>query len=228
MASSYPVQLLSDIITAFGRQSAGNVSGINIWTDRSLNIRGEATSLKVPLQGIQVNQVARISEQVIKDGRAFFFWRKDRFSSHLDLIELSLSGTTRSLALEKLRVNNPYIQRLVDNVQEKVDELLPPVLRGTTQGVTGPTAKQAEWLRFWALTRESYVDELGINRHHIQVTLPSLPIQIEFIGHFTGPIQWTANANNPYMVDWTLKMIVHSTQPTLESVFNQARTLVFV
>lgn len=226
MASSYPVQLLSDIITAFGRQSAGNVSGINIWTDRSL-ARGEATSLKIPLQGVQVNQTARISEQVIKDGRAFFFWRKDRFSSHLDLIELALSGTTRSLALEPLRINNPYIQRLVDSVQERVDDLLPPVLRGTTQGVVGPTAKQAEWLRFWAITRENYVDSQGVNRHHVQVTLPSLPIQIEFIGHFAGPIQWTANASNPFMVDWNLKLIVHTTLPTLDQVFNQARTLVF-
>lgn len=227
MASSYPVQLLNDILTAYGRQSAGTVAGIEIYTTRSLE-RLEATTLKMPLQSIQINQASRISEQVIKDGKAFFFWRKDRFSSHLDLMEIQLVGVTRSLAQEPLQISNPYLQRLVDTAQDKVDELLPPFLRGTLQGVVGPTSKQAEWLRFWSITRENYVDADGINTHFIRLRLPSLPTQVEFSGHFAGPVQWSQNAMNPFLVDWNLKLVVHSTNPSLDVIFNEARNIAFV
>lgn len=226
MATIYPINVLNDLLTAFGRQGGGLLAGTDIFTDRSL-ARGQAVTIQLPVQNVQIAQASRISEQVVKDGKAFFFWRKDRYSSHLDLIELTLSGTTRSLAYEPLWAGNPFLQQLGQDVEEKIDSFLPPFLRGVTAGATGPTAKQAQWLQFWALTRENYVDEVGINNHHVRLRTPGLPLQVDFVGHFAAPIQWTQNAQNPFLADWNLKLVVHYTTPDLDIMFNQASSLIF-
>src|SRR3972149_996633 len=102
----FPISALTDVL--FGNQRKDQVQGLQIWTDDSISKdkRDPATeiiSLQVVPQNINFVQRSRVSEQVIKDGRAFFFWRKDRRSNHLDLMEIQLQGITRSLAKENLR-----------------------------------------------------------------------------------------------------------------------------
>lgn len=200
----------------FSNLSSDRMQGLRIWTDQSASQkafagigRNEFIRVQVAPQNIKFVQKSRISEQVIKDGKAFFFWRKDRFSSHLDLLELQISGVTRSLAREPRKIlRNPLN---VPTFEQVIDE--------------GITVKQQEWLRFYRLTREPFIIEDRINHHNIQLETPALPIAVTFIGHFAAPVQWSHSSANPFLATWDLTLIVHRTEPDLEAVFQQISTV---
>src|SRR5438552_13321829 len=96
-----PIPALADFL--FGRMPKDQHQGVEIYTDQSRlstftgpqrpgeHTPGPIVKIQVTPQDFQFVQRSRISEQVIKDGRAFFFWRKDRASSHLDLLEIRIS-----------------------------------------------------------------------------------------------------------------------------------------
>lgn len=212
MATRTVVDSLSDFL--FRNRTQDKFQGLLIWTDQSVSEkafeglgRKEAVRVQVAVQNIQMTQRSRISEQVIKDGRAFFFWRKDKKSSTLDLLEIRLSGITRSLATEKKTTTGL------------------PVIGEAIGGSDGPTPKQQEWLRFWRITREPFIVGDKINNHYIQLQTPALPIPITFIGHFSGPVQWTQSTENPFLANWELTLIVHRTDPSLDVIFEQALTV---
>jgi hypothetical protein len=220
--------------TLFGRAQDTKIAGLEIFTDRSLELgtsqkslgvtqgRSAVVSLNVVPQQIEFVQRSRISEQVIKDGKAFFFWRKDRHSKHLDLMEVRLTGITRSLARETKVTGN-----LSESLRNFAGEIKNTFVRGTgkSMSVDEVTKKQQDWLTFWNITRESYIDEQGINEHHIRLKTPAIPAPVEFVGHFAGPIQWSQNARNPFLADWQLSLIVHRTDPSLDILFNDANSL---
>lgn len=231
----FPIPALAAVL--FGGVQDKKIAGLKIFTDRSFargftaqepgtedQNRASVIALNVIPQQIEFVQRSRISEQVIKDGKAFFFWRKDRSSSHLDLLELRLTGITRSLQFG--REPQGFRQVLGGNINEIRNALIPPL------GQTPPnddqyTKKQQDWLEFWRVTREPFVDELGINKHHIQLKTPALPLtEIDFMGHFASPIQWSQNAKNPFLVDWNLTLVVHRTDPDLEMVFKNSRSFI--
>ena len=228
-----PIRALAD--TLFGNsQDDQRVEGLKIFTDRSLSENATNARLNVgigvQLRGVvpqQINfvQRSRISEQVIKDGKAFFFWKKDRQSRHLDLLEIRINGVTRSLQYQPRRPRNAF-----EVLGRSLNELKNTVRVGPA-GTTPPgerlTRKQAEWLRLWELTREPFVDEQGINLHHIVLKTPALPFEIDFAGHFQNPIEWTERADNPFLVDWSLSLIVHQTQPSLDVVFAASKLFTF-
>lgn len=222
MAVNTVVNALTDFF--FSNLPQDRFQGLQIWTDQSASDgafistgRNEIVRVQVAPQNIQFIQRSRISEQMIKDGRAFFFWRKDRFSSHLDLLELNISGITRSLAKEPRRRPGGPI--------DAVREVLPSVFAPSSGGEDGATPKQQEWLRFYRLTREPFIVEDKINHHNIRLETPALPIPVTFVGHFTSPIQWGEVADNPFLVTWQLGLIVHRTEPDLEQLFQQAITV---
>lgn len=205
------VDSLTDFL--FRNKTEDRFRGLSIWTDQSVSQkafeglgRREAIRVHVAPQQISFVQRSRISEQVVKDGRAFFFWRKDSSSNHLDLLEVQIRGITRSLAQEK-----------------RTPAILPPA--DVTGGEINPTPKQQEWLRFWRLTREPYIVGDKINNHYVQLETPALPIPITFVGHFSGPISWQQSADNPFLTTWELSLIVHYTDPSLETLFDQALTV---
>lgn len=222
---TFPIPAIADVL--FGNQQKDRLQGLEIWTDDSLANR-EIVRVQVAPQNINFGQRSRISEQVIKDGRAFFFWRKDRRSNHLDLMELQISGYTRSLAKEKLRTGGiTGIRQVLSQEATDIGRLVTP---GTSAPAVEdePTPKQREWLRFWGLTRQPYTAEDHINRHHIRLNTPALPGQgplgLEFIGHFTAPIQFAETADNPFLVQWQLSLVVHQTKPDLETFFQIANS----
>jgi hypothetical protein len=223
-----PFTAITDLL--FANVQKDNLQGLKIWTDQSLlNASGTGPSqesfirIQVVPQNIQFTQRSRISEQVIKDGRAFFFWRKDRKSSHLDLLEIQISGITRSLAQEPKRLGGlAALQQIGRGIASEVP------LIGNLVGHTPspppekePTPKQKEWLRLWRVTREPFVVENGINEHHILLETPALPWAggIQFVGHFTAPIQFSEVAENPFLVSWQLGLIVHYTIPSFDTLF---------
>lgn len=230
----FPIPFLTTVL--FGGVQDRKVAGLKIFTDRSVargftslnpesedQERASVIALNIIPQQIEFAQRSRISEQIIKDGRAFFFWRKDRSSKHLDLLELRLTGITRSLQFGRDRPKT--IQQIVGATIDEVKNAVVPPLGQTPVGDDQVTKKQQDWLQFWNITRESFVDELGINNHHIQLKTPALPLfEIDFVGHFAGPIQWRENARNPFLVDWELTLIVHRTDPDLEVLFRNARS----
>ena len=232
--ATFPIPALGDIL--FRNLPTDKGQGIEIFTDESLKrfpgrVEQSANNvsiirLKIAPQDIQFSQRSRISEQVIKDGRAFFFWRKDRFSSHLDLLELRLNGITRSLAPEKNVPQNAGQQ--LGHVVATVDELFTPSTQTSPGGEDVITAKQRDWLFFWRLTREPFVTENGINNHHIRLHTPAIPMSVDFVGHFAGPLDWRHSARNPFLVEWSLTLIVHSTSPDLEVLFNKAENVELV
>jgi len=225
----FPISALTDVL--FGNQRKDQVQGLQIWTDDSISKdkRDPATeiiSLQVVPQNINFVQRSRVSEQVIKDGRAFFFWRKDRRSNHLDLMEIQLQGITRSLAKENLRQGSTNaIRQFLSKVTELPRSF---VSSGEASPSTSDevTPKQREWLKFWRITREPFAAEDHLNYHHIRLNTPAFPGQspvgLEFVGHFTGPVQFGEVADNPFLVTWQLGLIVHYTHPTLEQFFDLA------
>lgn len=219
MAVSTIISALTDLF--FSNIPKDRLQGLQIWTDQSASTkafegtgRNEIIRVQVAPQNIQFLQRSRISEQNIKDGRAFFFWRKDRFSSHLDLLELNISGVTRSLAREKR--SRPFGIEAINPFS---------VFAPSGGGEDAPTPKQQEWLRFYRLTREPFMVEDKINHHNIRLETPALPIPVTFVGHFAGPIQWSEVAENPFLVTWQLSLIVHRTDPDLDGLISQAITV---
>lgn len=222
---TFPIPALADVL--FGNLPKDRGQGVEIYTDESkIRDRG-AISLKVAPQDIQFAQRSRISEQVIKDGRAFFFWRKDRYSSHLDLLELRIGGITRSLARERT-IPRTIGQVLGKEIADIGSLFIPSDTPTTAGGENQVTQKQRDWLRLWRITREGFVTENGINNHHIRLHTPALPSPIDFVGHFAGPIDWRHSAKNPFLVEWQLSLIVHRTNPDLEVLFTTADTVELV
>lgn len=227
-----PISALTRVL--FGRAQDTKIAGLEIFTDRSLELgisrkdtgsnqgRIGVVALNIVPQQIEFTQRSRISEQIIKDGKAFFFWRKDRSSKHLDLLELNLTGITRSLARE-----NKVPVSMKESLNRYISDVKSTFVRpqGQSTSVDEVSKKQQDWLTFWNITREPYVDEQGINEHHIRLKTPAIPALVEFTGHFSGPIQWTHNARNPFLVDWRLSLIVHRTDPSLEQLLNDANSL---
>src|SRR5216117_2344163 len=217
-----PIPALADFL--FGRTPKDQHRGVLIWTDRSRNpatpgstfsksgedLKSPPPAIQVTPQYLQFVQRSRISEQVIKDGRAFFFWRKDRASSHLDLLEIRISGLSRGLMAEK-----PGASSITQLFKQEFDNLksLVTTQATTTTGQPVPTAKQIAWLKFWLLTREPFLTEDGPNPnyHYLQLQTPALPIPVTFKGHFAGPVEWRHSAKNPFLVEWNLTLIVHKT-----------------
>ena len=232
-----PFSAITDFL--FGNIQKDILHGLEIWTDESIaSPPGEPTSantyvrIQVVPQNIQFAQKARISEQVIKDGRAFFFWRKDRTSNHLDLLELNLSGITRSLAKEPGKKSSSFLSTLASGALSEIQQGVPLVgsLASLAQSAPPPqkslTPKQREWLKLWNITRSRYVTETGINEHHIRLLTPALPWEgsngIEFVGHFTGPIQFSEVADNLFLVQWQFGLIVHYTNPSLDQLLRSS------
>ena len=216
--ATFPIPALADVL--FGSLQQDRLQGLQIFTDESVG-RGEIARVQVVPQNINFSQRSRISEQTIKDGRAFFFWRKDRQSNHLDLLELQISGITRSLAKEAPRLGGlSGIRQVLSSEVQDLTSIFSPSTQQPTQD-DEPTPKQRQWLKFYRLTREPYVTELGINRHHIKLQTPAFPITdgIDFVGHFAAPIQFGEAADNPFLVPWQLNLIVHYTRPSLDSIF---------
>lgn len=209
----------------FFRQPADKLQGLTIWTDRS-RARKDIMQLGIIPQNIQFVQKARISEQVVKDGRAFFFWRKDVNSDTLDLLELRLRGITRSLDPKDKGGSQTLVEAGREAVGQVVDIFRPNAQ--IAQGAQQATKKQQDWLKFWQLTREPFVDVEGLNRAYIKLQTPALPIDITFVGHFKNPLDWTHTADNPFLVNWNLELIVHYTNPSLETIFNQVRSTDFI
>lgn len=233
---AFPIASLTELL--FGNVQNDRLQGVEIWSDRSAAgiepfTQPEVKQIQVIPQNINFVQRSRISEQVIKDGRAFFFWRKDANSNHLDLLEIQMTGLTRSLAREPKRLGGlAVLKQTVGAVTAQLTGLgnlapgNPPPLEDA------PTKKQQEWMRLWRITREPYVianAPNGINEHHIRLNTPALPnfsSGVQFIGHFTAPIQFSEVADNPFLVQWQLGLIVHRTSPTIDELFRRALTIV--
>jgi hypothetical protein len=225
----FPISTLTDVL--FGNRQKDQLQGLEIWTDESIEGRDkkpEMVRIQVVPQNINFVQRSRISEQIIKDGRAFFFWRKDRESNHLDLMEVQLQGVTRSLAKEKLRVGS--LATIRQHLSTAWEEAKSIVTSGdaSPSSADEPTPKQREWLKFWRITREPFVSVDRLNYHHIRLNTPAFPGLspapggLEFIGHFTGPVQFGEVAENPFLVTWQLSLIVHRTSPSLDQFFDLA------
>lgn len=224
--ATFPIASLADVL--FGSLQQDRVQGLQIYTDDSA-ARKEIIKVGVVPQNIQFAQRSRISEQTIKDGRAFFFWRKDRFSSHLDLMEMSISGVTRSLAKEKTRLGGlGGLRQVLSSEVQDIESIVNPSTQQSNVE-DEPTIKQRQWLKFYRLTREPFVTETGINHAHIQLQTPALPVTggVDFVGHFAAPIQWGEVADNPFLVTWQLNLIVHFTRPTLDMIFLSTGTFDF-
>lgn len=199
------------IFDFFFRRLPESRAGFNIWTDESRDQRQEAIRLLVAPQSISFKQLARISEERTKDGRAFFFWRKDRDSSHLDLLEMTVSGFTHSLMVPNtLRGSIGVLPEQVRTLTRSFSQAAPEDANALA------SRKQESWLRLWRMTREPFVMDTRLNRAHIQIQTPSLPTEIEFIGHFQNPLEWKHDAQQPYLVQWSFTMIVHRTNPDLD------------
>lgn len=221
--ATFPIPALADVL--FGSLQKDNLQGMQIFTDESL-LRKEVVRVEVVPQNINFAQRSRISEQTIKDGRAFFFWRKDRQSDHLDLLELQIQGVTRSLAKEKQRLGGlGGLRQVLGGELQDIESIVNPETQQVAEDE--PTRKQRQWLKFWRLTREPFVTENGINHHHITLQTPALPIAIDFVGHFGAPIQWGEVADNPFLVTWQLNLVVHYTVPSLASLFLATGTFDF-
>jgi hypothetical protein len=224
--ATFPIPALADVL--FGTLQQDRLQGLQIFTDES-RARREIVRVEVVPQNINFAQRSRISEQTIKDGRAFFFWRKDRQSDHLDLLELQIQGITRSLAKEKQRLGGlGGLRQVLSSEVQDIESIINPATQQPS-AEDEPTRKQRQWLKFWRLTREPFVTENGINHHHITLQTPALPVTngIDFVGHFAAPIQWGEVADNPFLVTWQLNLIVHYTRPSLSSVFLATDTFDF-
>lgn len=217
-----PLQALQDLL--FGNTPRDQAQGLEIWTDQSKIRDNGIVRVRVAPQDIDFGQRARISEQVIKGGRAFYFWRKDRFSNHLDLLEIRIGGFTYSLMLEK--VPTGVAREILDETTRGIAQTFSPAVPTVPGGEKRITLKQREWLRFWQITREPFTFEDGINNHHIRLDTPALPIPVEFVGHFAGPISWRHTARSPFLVQWELTLIVHSTTPDLDRLFELANQVI--
>lgn len=223
---------LSDLL--FGLLPKDKMVGLEIFTRQSFAEQagqGGVIRLKVAPQNIQFTQRSRISEQVIKDGRAFFFWKKDRDAKHLDLLEIRLSGITRGLHKETPiigRTLGGLANKAIDglNVRQGLPPQATPQVSFNSDGESTLTVKQQHWLRFWRLTREPFVTATGLNPHSIALQTPALPHRIQFDGHFASPLEWEENADNPFLVNWRLTLIVHRTEPSLDKFFEQAITTI--
>lgn len=218
-----PLSSIEDFL--FGFATPDNFMGLEIFTDDS-RLRGEGIRLQVTAQQIAFGQQSRISEQLVKDGRAFFFWKQTRESNHLDLLELNITGFTRSLQPGGF-ANPKSFTQLWQKAQNAVNNVVAPF----TDAVAVPeqdvvTNKQNHWLRLWKITREPFMARDHVNQHYIRLKTPALPIKVLFSGHFAGPIQWTHDAKDPFLAQWSLKFIVHSTIPSLDVLFERASTVV--
>jgi hypothetical protein len=89
---------------------------------------------------------------------------------------------------------------------------------GNSPPVTPMSTRQREWLRFWDITRQPSIDEQGVNNHYIELQTPALPVNIVFIGHFNGPIQWEQTSSQPFLATWRLSMTVHRTSPDVSAI----------
>jgi hypothetical protein len=231
---TFPIPALADAL--FNNIPKDKGQGVEIFTDEALRTIGGVNTesvdpkvvgirLKVAPQDIEFVQRSRISEQIIKDGRAFFFWRKDRSSNHLDLLEIRMRGITRSLAFERQTPRS--VREVLSTEVANIESLFIPTANTTTPAGQNPiTPKQRDWLRLWRITREPFVTENGINNHYIRLQTPALPTPVTFVGHFTAPIEWRHSARNPFLVEWSLGLIVHNTIPDLETLFAQAEQIV--
>lgn len=223
---TFPIPALSDVF--FGNQQRDRLQGLEIWTDDS-EARKEILRIQVVPQNITFAQRARISEQTIKDGRAFFFWRKDRRSNNLDLMEIQMQGVTRSLAKEKSNPNG--VTGIQQVLSREVSDLASLVFPGTASPAVDdlPTPKQREWIRLWRITREPFAAVDHLNHAHLRLNTPAFPglspQGVEFIGHFANPIQFGEVAENPFLVTWQLNFIVHRTVPDLDQFFELVNSI---
>lgn len=223
---TFPIPALADVL--FGNVQKDRLQGLEIWTDDS-EARREILRVQVVPQNITFAQRARISEQTIKDGRAFFFWRKDRRSNHLDLLEIQMTGVTRSLQKEKRNAQGiTGIRQVLSREAEDIASLaIPGVATSSVDDL--PTPKQREWIRLWRITREPFAASDHINHAHIRLNTPAFPglspQGMEFIGHFANPIQFGEVAENPFLITWQLNFIVHRTVPALDQFFELVNSI---
>lgn len=217
-----PIPALSEIL--FGNTPRDQSLGVEIWTDRSVIRDNGIVQVKVAPQDVEFNQRARISDQVIKGGRAFYFWRKDRFSNHLDLLEVRIAGITYSLLLEGQPTGR--IREILDQTVGSVTSVFAPTVPTVPGGEKRITFKQREWLRFWDITRQPFATEDGVNNHYIRLDTPALPVPIKFTGHFAGPITWRHSSRSPFLVQWELTLVVHSSDPDLDRMYELANQIV--
>jgi len=185
---------------------------MKIWTDQS---QGKILELAVNPRSVRFSQPKRITDTQVKEGRVYFFWSTGPGEKNLDVLTLTVTGTSGSI-LNRVAFKE-YSQKVG---QEKVKN--PP------QGAIN--TKHRKWMQLYAMTREPvYPDELegDFNYAYIEYVSPLFPQgkQITFKGHFSNPLEFDEEATRPFLIDYSFEFIVHQTTPDIDSILQQANNV---
>ena len=168
--------------------------------------------LSVNPNNVVFKQLKRITSDVVKKGRVYYFWSSAPGEQNLDVLGLTIRGVSGSI-LNRV-ANNQYQQTLGE---QKISN--PPAGAINT--------KHQKWMKLWAMTREpAYPPELNgeFNYAYIEYVSPIFPTgkTIIFKGHFSNPLDFEEKAAKPFLIDYNFEFIVHQTDPALDGILEEA------
>lgn len=188
---------------------------MKIWTKLSLEVKGGMLVLSVNPQNVDFKQDKRVTSDVVKSGRVYYFWSETPGAQNLDILILSVKGTSGSI------LNRVALPKYTQKVGEQI----------TTNPPEGAlNIKHQKWMTLYAMTREAaYPTELNgvFNYAYIEYVSPLFPEgkKIIFEGHFNSPLIFSENADRPFLIDYNFDFHVHRTTPDLDIILEQANKI---
>jgi len=188
---------------------------MKIWTDLSVhegNKKQTMLELSVNPQSVAFKQVKRITSDIVRKGRVYYFWSSAPGERNLDILALTIGGVSGSILN---RVANTQYQQTLS--EQKISN--PP------EGAIN--IKHQKWMKLYSMTREAaYPPELNgeFNYAYIEYVSPIFPTgkTITFKGHFSNPLDFEENADRPFLINYTFEFIVHQTDPSLDTILEEA------
>ncbi len=188
---------------------------MKIWTDLSVHEKNKKQTmleLSVNPQSVDFKQVKRITSDVVKKGRVYYFWSSAPGEQNLDILALTIRGVSGSILN---RVANTQYQQTLG--EQKISN--PP------QGAIN--TKHQKWMKLYSMTREpAYPPELNgeFNYAYIEYVSPIFPTgkTITFKGHFSNPLDFEENADKPFLIKYSFEFVVHQTDPSLDIILEEA------
>jgi hypothetical protein len=179
------------------------------WRARGL----PAIQLAINPQNIGFRQNKRITKKNTRGGTAYFHWT-DQNGRNNDILEMSMKGTTGSI----LTRDDPPTQK--NAIAETLQNLANALSGGPKGGIEGGDGRRKLliWARLYSLTREAMIDPTTKqpNVFEILYRSPLFPAPILLQGFFNNVLEFSEDAQKPFMVDWSTTFVVQKVNPSLD------------
>jgi hypothetical protein len=215
-----------DLATAFGVSNLlkrGNGTAIRtamemsclLWRAQNL----PSLKMMVNPHSVTFNQPKRITKKNTQGGTVYTHWT-DLNGQNNDILELQFKGRSGNIRQQPDPAKTGILQSVANGLQLGAN-----ALTGTTGDMNTPTpnqglAKHIAWSQLYQLTRLPVVDPATRLRNVFDITYisPILPRPVVFLGFYNNVLNFTEDADRPWLIEYSYSFIVQSTQPSLDTL----------